>query len=126
MSFPNNLYYTKEHEWIRVDGDKVYIGITDYAQNALGDIVFVELPEVGTELNKGDVFGVVESVKAASDSYIPVNGKVLEINTQLEDQPELINENAYDAWIVAIELRDKSELETLLNAEVYEKFCESL
>ncbi len=118
------LKYSKEHEWVKLEGNRAYIGITDYAQDALGDIVFVELPEEGAELEAGDVLGAVESVKAASDIYAPVSGKVVEVNEELEDAPEKINEEPYEAWIAVLEISDSSELEDLLSAEEYEKLCE--
>ena len=124
MNVPAELLYSKDHEWVKVEGDKAYIGITDYAQHSLGDIVFVELPGEGTDFGMGDTFGVVESVKAASDLYCPVSGKVLEINTTLEDNPELLNSDAYANWIIAIELKDKEELTKLLNAEAYKDILE--
>lgn len=123
MEILQDLYYTNDHEWIKVKDDKAYIGITDYAQNALGEIVYVEMPEVDDELSKGDVFGVVESVKAASDSYMPVSGKILEINEALENSPELINQKPYESWIIAIEMSDKSELKNLMKHKEYEEFC---
>ena len=118
------LKYSKEHEWVKLEGNRAYIGITDYAQDALGDIVFVELPEEGAELEAGDVLGAVKSVKAASDIYAPVSGKVVEVNEELEDAPEKINEEPYEAWIAVLEISDSSELEDLLSAEEYEKLCE--
>lgn len=123
MKVLNELLYTKDHEWLKVEGDKAYVGITDFAQDSLGDIVFVELPEVDTEFSKDDVFGVVESVKAASDLYIPVSGKVIEINEDLIDNPEKVNEDAYKNWMLIVELTDKSELDELLKSEEYEKLC---
>jgi len=120
----DNLLYTKNHEWIRVEGNKAYIGITDYAQRLLGDIVFIELPEEGTEFSKGDAFGVVESVKAASDIYIPVSGNVVEFNEEIIDSPETVNENAYENWMIAVELQDESELKELLNSKEYENICD--
>ena len=117
------LKYSKEHEWVKVEGDRAYIGITDHAQDALGDIVFVELPEVGDEIEAGAILGAVESVKAASDIYAPVSGRVVEVNEELEDSPEKINESPYDAWIAVLEMSDPSELEELMSAEDYEKFC---
>src|SRR5690554_4034382 len=98
MEVLSELRYSKDHEWIKVEGNRAYIGITDYAQDELGDIVFVELPEVGAELNAGEVLGAVESVKAASDIYVPVSGTVVEVNEELEDSPEKVNETPYDAW----------------------------
>lgn len=123
MKVLNELLYTKDHEWLKVEGDKAYVGITDFAQDSLGDIVFVELPEVDTEFSKDDAFGVVESVKAASDLYIPVSGKVIEINEDLIDNPEKVNEDAYKNWMLIVELTDKSELDELLKSEEYEKLC---
>jgi glycine cleavage system H protein len=114
------LFYTKDHEWVRVEGDKAYIGITDYAQHSLGSIVYVEMPSVGDELAQEDNLGVVESVKAASDIYMPVSGEVLEINEELEDNPALLNENVYDHHLVVVALKDKSELDDLLGKEDYE------
>lgn len=116
------LYYTKDHEWVRVEGEKAYIGITDHAQHALGSIVYVELPEVGDEIEMDDNLGVVESVKAASDIIMPVSGEVVEINEDLEDNPELINEAPYDNHLVIVNLKDDSELEGLLGKEDYEAF----
>ncbi|MDW8802334.1 glycine cleavage system protein GcvH [Clostridium sp. A1-XYC3] len=123
MKVLKELLYSKDHEWVKVEGDKAYIGITDYAQDSLGDIVFVELPQVGAELSKEDTFGVVESVKAASDLYTPVSGKVIQINDNLVDSPEAVNEDAFGNWMIVIELNDKLELEGLLNSEEYKKVC---
>jgi glycine cleavage system H protein len=123
MNVLKDLLYTKDHEWIKVEGEKAYIGITDYAQHALGDIVFVELTEVDTELNAGDSFGAIESVKAASDSYIPVSGTVVEVNEAIVDDPSLLNQDAYANWMIAIALSNKSELDELMNAEQYEAHC---
>ncbi|HCQ89156.1 glycine cleavage system protein GcvH [Clostridium sp. Marseille-Q7071] len=120
----DNLLYTKNHEWIRVEGNKAYIGITDYAQRLLGDIVFIELPEEGTEFSKGDAFGVVESVKAASDIYIPVSGNVVEFNEEITDSPETVNGNPYESWMIAVELQDESELKELLSPKEYENICD--
>ncbi|WP_432403042.1 glycine cleavage system protein GcvH [Wukongibacter sp. M2B1] len=125
MKILEGLYYSKDHEWVKVEGDKSYIGITDYAQNALGEIVYVEMPEVDDEIDAGDVFGVIESVKAASDSFLPVSGKVLEVNEELEDSPELLNEKPYESWILVVEMTDKSELDNLMNDKEYEEFCKS-
>ncbi|MCY6371023.1 glycine cleavage system protein GcvH [Clostridium ganghwense] len=122
MKVLKNLYYTEDHEWIKVDGHEAYIGITDYAQQALGDIVYVDLPEEETEFTAGDTLGVVESVKAASDIYIPVDGKVLEINEDIVDEPELVNNNAYKNWMVKVELYDESQIDELMNAEEYKEF----
>lgn len=123
MEVRNDLLYTSEHEWVRVEGNRAYVGITDYAQHSLGEIVYVELPEVGDELNAGDVFSVIESVKAASDSYLPVSGKIVEVNEELSDSPQLINEDPYGSWIVVVEMANKSELDKLMTAEEYEEFC---
>ena len=123
MKVLEGLLYTEDHEWIKVEGNKAYVGVTDFAQDSLGDIVFVELPEVDTELSKKDTFGVVESVKAASDLYIPVSGKVLETNEEIVDDPSLVNKDAYENWMIAIEVSDSSELDELLTSEQYEKLC---
>lgn len=123
MKIVEGLLYSNDHEWVKVEGKEAYVGITDFAQHKLGEIVYVELPQVDDELNKGDVFSVVESVKAASDSYLPVSGKVLEVNEDLEGEPGLLNEDPYANWIVKIELTDESELEELMSAEEYEDFC---
>ncbi|MDD3705481.1 MAG: glycine cleavage system protein GcvH [Clostridiaceae bacterium] len=124
METKSGLFYSQDHEWVKVEGNKAYIGITDYAQHALGEIVYVELPTVGDELNAGDVFGVIESVKAASDSYIPVSGKVLEVNEALSDSPQLVNEDPYGSWIVVVEITDKADLDDLMNEQEYQEFCE--
>jgi glycine cleavage system H protein len=117
---PSELKYSKEHEWVKVDGDIVTIGITDFAQSELGDIVFVELPEEGDELTSGDSFGSVESVKTVSELYAPLSGKVVEVNEELEDSPESVNESSYDkAWMVKVELSDKAQLDELLDADAY-------
>ncbi|MDE6716570.1 MAG: glycine cleavage system protein GcvH [Muribaculaceae bacterium] len=116
--------YAESHEWVRVDGDVAVIGISDYAQHALGNIVYVDMPEVGDELEAGDEFGAVESVKAASDLYTPVSGSVIEINEELEDRPEAINEDAFGTWIIKIAMSDPSQVDGLLDAEAYSKICE--
>ncbi|MBR2229473.1 MAG: glycine cleavage system protein GcvH [Prevotella sp.] len=118
------LYYSESHEFVRVDGDFGFVGITDYAQNALGNVVYVDMPEVDDEVEAGEEFGAVESVKAASDLISPVSGKVVEINEALEDQPELINQDAYENWIIKVELSDKSDLDSLMDAKAYSEFCE--
>lgn len=123
MKVLKDLLYTEEHEWVKIQGDKAYIGITDFAQHSLGDIVFVELPDIDSEFLTGDTFGVIESVKAASDLYIPVGGKVLEINEELVDNPAAVNEDAYENWMIAIEITDKSELHQLLDSKEYEELC---
>ena len=120
MAVPSELKYSKEHEWVKVEGNTVTIGITEYAQGELGDIVFVELPEVDDEINEGDTFGSVEPVKTVSELYAPVSGKVLESNEELEDSPEFVNESPYEkAWMVKVELSDESQLEELMSAEQY-------
>ncbi|NLK68076.1 MAG: glycine cleavage system protein GcvH [Clostridiaceae bacterium] len=124
MKVLEGLKYSKDHEWVKVDGNKAYIGITDHAQHSLGDIVFVEIPEEGIDINKGDVLSVVESVKAASDVYTPVSGKIIEVNEELEDSPEKINEDPYTNYIAVVEMSDISELEELLNMQEYERYCE--
>ena len=118
------LYYSESHEFVRVDGDYGFVGITDYAQNALGNVVYVDMPDVDDEVSAGEEFGAVESVKAASDLISPVSGTVVEINEALEDQPELINQDAFENWIIKVELSDKSELDNLMDAKTYASFCE--
>ena len=122
MAFPADYRYTREHEWIKVDGNQATIGITDYAQNSLGDIVFVELPKVGDELSVGKTFGSIESVKAVSDLYAPASGKVVAINNDLTNAPEKVNADAHSAWMVKIQLNDSSEVNKLLSAQDYETF----
>ncbi len=125
MEFPDELKYTEEHEWVLVEDGVVSVGITDFAQDSLGDVVFVELPEVGTVLEVGKPFGVVESVKAVSDVYAPVSGEVIEINEELQDMPELINTSPYeDGWMLKIKLADNVELEDLMDADDYQNFVE--
>ncbi|QQM95516.1 glycine cleavage system protein GcvH [Staphylococcus pseudintermedius] len=122
MAVPSGLKYSKEHEWVKVEGNTAIIGITDFAQSELGDIVFVELPEVEDELTEGETFGSVESVKTVSELYSPVSGKVVAVNENLEDAPEAVNESPYEeAWMVKVELKDESELDALLDATGYEK-----
>ena len=124
-NIPSELKYTNDHEWAKIEGDNAIIGITDFAQNALGDIVFVELPEVGSTLDKGATFGVVESIKSVSDLYAPLSGEVVEVNNELESTPELINSAAYDSWIVKIKLSNASETSELLDADKYQEICDS-
>ncbi|AAP11863.1 MULTISPECIES: glycine cleavage system protein GcvH [Bacillus] len=120
MSIPNNLRYSEEHEWVKTEGNEVVIGITHFAQGELGDIVFVELPEVGATIEANEPFGSVESVKTVSELYAPVSGKVVAVNEELSDQPELVNESPYEgAWMVKVELSDASQVEKLLTAEKY-------
>ena len=122
MDYPATYKYTKEHEWIELSGNEGKVGITDYAQNSLGDIVFVDLPKVGSSVEKGKVFGSVESVKAVSDLYSPVTGTVVEVNEELATAPEKINTDAHAAWILKVEMTDPSEVDQLLSAADYEKF----
>ncbi|MGD8190870.1 glycine cleavage system protein GcvH [Brevibacillus ginsengisoli] len=121
MEFPKELRYSEEHEWVRVEGNKAYIGITEFAQSELGDIVFVELPEVGATLKQDEPFGSVESVKTVSELYAPISGKVVEVNGALESEPELVNSSSYDkAWMIVVEMSDTSELDKLMDAAKYE------
>ena len=122
MAYPANYKYTKEHEWISVDGKTGTVGITDYAQDSLGDIVFVDLPKVGDALVAGNIFGSVESVKAVSDLYSPVSGTVTAVNEELKDAPEKVNADANATWMLKLELKDAAELDALLSAADYEKF----
>jgi glycine cleavage system H protein len=122
MPYPTDFKYTKEHEWIKADGKSATIGITNYAQGSLGDIVFVELPKTGSEITKGKSFGSVESVKAVSDLYAPASGTVTDVNGDLNTAPEKINQDAHSAWLMKITLKDPSELNSLLSAADYEKF----
>jgi glycine cleavage system H protein len=123
MELPQELRYTKEHEWARIEGTRVIVGITDYAQKELGDVVFVELPEVGTTVEAAGTFGVVESVKAVSDLYAPVSGTVVETNTELEERPELVNTSPYGAgWMIAIEVSQVEEWPDLLSAADYQQY----
>ena len=119
------LFYSKSHEYVKVEGDEAYIGITDYAQKELGNIVYVDLPEVDDEVAADEEFGAVESVKAASDLNSPVSGPVVEVNEPLEDKPELINQDAFANWIIKVKLSDKSELDGLMDAEAYKKMIEA-
>ena len=122
MAYPADFKYTKEHEWVKVEGNTGTVGITDHAQNSLGDIVFVELPKVGAELKAGTSFGTVESVKAVSDLFAPVSGTVTEINKDLATAPEKVNSDAHSAWMVKLSLKNPAELNGLLSAADYEKF----
>jgi len=125
--YPEDFRYTKEHEWIKVDGDKATVGITDFAQNQLGDVVFVELPEPGDKLETHQTLGVVESVKAVSDVYSPISGEVTEVNGELNDDPEILNKDPHKkGWIIKLKVKDKSELEELMTASEYEKYLEGL
>lgn len=122
-NIPANLKYTKEHEWALVENDTVTVGITDFAQSALGDIVFLEVPEVGTDLKTGSTFGVVESIKSVSDLYAPVTGEVIAKNSDLEGSPEKINEDAYGSWLIKVKVKNTDELKNLLTPEQYQEFC---
>jgi glycine cleavage system H protein len=124
MAIPNDLYYAKTHEWLKIDDDIATVGITDFAQNQLSDITFVELPDVGREVEAGDEVAVVESVKAASDIYSPVAGTIVEVNANLEDSPDMINASPYDAgWLFKIELRKEEDIDNLMSAEEYAEVC---
>ncbi len=118
------LYYSESHEWVKVEGNVAVIGISDYAQHSLGDLSYVDLPEVDDEVTAGEDFGAVESVKAASDLICPVSGTVVEVNEELEDAPELLNQDAYANWIIKVEMSDPSELDALMDAAAYEAICE--
>ncbi len=125
MNFPDDLRYTREHEWARKKGRNVVVGITEYAQDQLGDVVYLELPDVGDPVKKGDSFGVVESTKAVSELFAPVSGKVVEVNDPLADAPETVNEDPYEeGWMVVIEPSDPAELEALMDAKAYQAFVE--
>lgn len=117
------LFYSESHEYVKVEGNFAYVGITDYAQHALGNVVYVDMPEVGDEVTAGEDFGAVESVKAASDLISPVSGTVVEVNEALEDKPELINEDAFSNWIIKVELSNKTEVENLMDAAAYKEHC---
>jgi len=120
MNIPNELKYTAEHEWIRIEGDEAVIGVTDFAQGELGDVVFLEIETEGENLAKGEIFGTIEAVKTVSDLYMPLDGEVIEVNPALEDKPELINSNPFDeGWMIRLKLSDTSQLENLLSAEAY-------
>ena len=121
--FEEGLFYSESHEFVRVEGDFGYVGITDFAQHALGNVVYVDRPEVDDEVEAGEEFGAVESVKAASDLNSPVSGVVVEVNEALEDDPELLNKDAFANWIIKVSLSDKSELDNLMDAKAYEEFC---
>src|SRR5213594_3865158 len=126
MEFPEDVKYTEQHEWLRVEGNRARVGITDYAQDALGDVVYVDIPEVGTEVKAGEPFGEVESTKSVSDVYAPVSGRVIERNDGLGDAPQLVNEDPYgDGWMVAIEPSDISAVDALLDASAYRDFTSS-
>ena len=123
-SVMEGLYYSESHEYVRVEGEYGYVGITDYAQNALGTVVYVDMPEVDDDVEAGSDFGAVESVKAASDLISPVSGVVVEVNSELEDTPELINSDAFANWIIKVKIADMTELDNLMNAQAYAELCE--
>ena len=126
MNIPGKLRYTKDHEWINLDGRTAFVGITDFAQSELGDIVFLEIETMGEQLDKGEVFGTVEAVKTVSDIFMPVSGKVIEINPRLEDQPELVNKDPYgEGWLIKVELAEPAQINDLLDAKDYEKLIAS-
>ena len=122
MEVKKGFFYTNEHEWVMVEEDVAYIGISDYAQHSMGEFVFIDLPEEGDEFEKGDAFGAVESVKAASDVYMPISGEVLEVNENVSDNPALVNEDAFENWLIKIKPSDLEELGELMNSEQYETF----
>ncbi len=122
---PSNLKYTVEHEWADINNDTATIGITDFAQSSLGDIVFCELPEVGDKIEQAQTFGVVESIKSVSDLFAPFSGEVLEVNNKVVDSPELLNNDAYGSWMIKVKISDKNQLKNLLDAKKYEEHCES-
>lgn len=125
--YPDTYYYTKDHEWIKTDGDEATVGITDFAQKQLGDVVYVELPQSGAQLEFHQSIGVIESVKAVSDIYSPISGEVVEVNETLNDSPELVNDDPHDkGWIIRMKVKDKGELDKLMSASEYEKFLEGL
>ena len=125
MSFPNDVKYTKDHEWLRIDGDEAFVGITHFAQSELGDIVFIDVDTEGESLEKEEVFGSVEAVKTVSDLFMPINGEVLEFNTNLEDNPELINSDPYgEGWIIRVSVSNTDDLEELLTSDDYKKLVD--
>lgn len=125
MNFPDNLKYTNDHEWIKIDGDHAYVGITDFAQNELGDIVYVEIETEGDTMNSGDVFGTIEAVKTVSDLFMPVSGEITEVNNLIADQPELINESPYEkGWLIKIKLSNPEEINDLLTTDAYKEIVE--
>lgn len=125
--YPQNYYYTRDHEWVKVEGDVALVGITDFAQKQLGDIVYIELPALGTQLEVHQSIGAIESVKAVSDVFSPVSGEVIEVNEELNNSPEIINQDPYDkGWIIKVRMRSKEDLNQLMTASDYEKYVESL
>lgn len=125
MKTKDGFKYSEDHEWVNVDGDIAYIGITDYAQSNLGDIVFFELPDVGTVIEAGDVLSSVDSVKAASEIYAPISGTVVKINEELSDSPEKVNEEPYESWIAALSIKSEAEVDALMDMTQYEKYCDA-
>ena len=126
MNIPENLKFTKDHEWIRVEGNEAYVGITEYAQGELGDVVFVEIETEGEKLDKEEVFGTIEAVKTVSDMFMPVSGEVLEVNGKLEDTPEIVNKDPYgEGWLIKISIKDEAELNDLLDAGAYKKLLDA-
>lgn len=126
MNIPENLKYTPDHEWIRLEGDEAYVGITDYAQGELGDIVFIEIETQGETLEKGEAFGTIEAVKTVSDLYMPVGGEVVEVNAGLEDNPEVVNQDPYgEGWLIRVKIRDNAEIEDLVSSAEYKKMIEA-
>ena len=126
MNLPKELKYTKEHEWIKVDGNIATIGITDFAQGELGDIVYIEIDSIGNELNVSEIFGTVEAVKTVSDLFMPIKGTVIEINSNIESTPEIVNEDPYDkGWIIKIEISENGDIENLLSADDYRKMIDN-
>jgi glycine cleavage system H protein len=122
MNFPESLHYTKDHEWIRIEGDEAVVGITDFAQHELGDIVYVEIETLGQQLSKGDIFGTVEAVKTVSDLYLPLNGTITEVNPKLNANPELVNNDPYgEGWMVKMKIDNTGDVDSLMNAEAYQK-----
>ena len=127
METPQGLYYTKDHEWAKLDGDVATIGITEYAQGELGDVVFVELPAIGKKVEMGGAFGTIEAVKAVADLYAPLSGSIVAVNSALENSPELVNQSPYgDGWMVKIKISNKSEIDKLMNADQYAKMLEGI
>jgi glycine cleavage system H protein len=124
MSYPTDLKYTKEHEWVRVDGNTGAIGITDFAQQQLGDVVYVELPEVGSTLTAGQVFGTIESVKAVSELFAPVTGEVVEVNASLKDRPDHVNSKPHDTWMIKVKLADAGDTSSLMDAAAYQQLIQ--
>ncbi len=126
MNIIQGLYYTKDHDWVKVEGEKAYIGITQYAENKLGKIVYVELPEIDDEFAASEDYAVIESVKAATDCHMPITGKVVEVNEEVVDEPELLNADPFKNWMIAIEISDQSDLESLMDSKQYEDLCNEL